>query len=456
MLVESITKKLAKFPIKEISDRFQFNLRKDAKITLLNLVSGFFLSLSTVHSLREWSNQITGMLKAGVSVTKAGLQKRLGNRQLESVKALLGEVLRSQLQGMHEQETQAGWFSPFNRVLLEDSSCVSVHRALSKHFPGSYSKSGDNATARIQLCMELKSMTYERLALMSFRDNDQKYSKEILPHLESGDLVIRDLGYSVLDVFAVIIRKEAFFLSRYKVGVALYESKDEAALDLAKWLGRCHQRGECQVDRNLFMGAQQKLPVRLVALRCPDEVAAERVRKAKQDRHAKANHSKAYYELLKWTIFLTNVPPEVWRPQTVWKVYGFRWHIEMIFKVWKSKFGLQRLMDRNAIEKPIHAQIFFYLFLTYLILFYVGYFRFFLAKIFQAKQKILSPFQFADFIRGHLAQLLESEQNGQLLQWCLPLERGYCYDKRKARRPQLEEIIIYGGLAEIQPTNPLI
>jgi len=277
MSLSTISKKLSSFPISEISSQHRFNQRLDAKITLLNLVSGFFMSLTYGHNLRTWAHQISLLLAGGQSVTKAGLQKRLGHRQLASVKALFEEILRAQFSRLWKTSTKEGWFSSFGRVLLEDSVCVSVHRNLHKHFPGSYSKSGPNATARIQLCMDLKTLTYQRLALMSFRDNDQKYSKEILSHLRAGDLVIRDLGYSVLDVFARIIGRKAFFLSRYKPGVHLYESADGAALELIPWLKKGEKQGNYQLDRQLLMGARHRLPVRLVALRCPDEVAAERI-----------------------------------------------------------------------------------------------------------------------------------------------------------------------------------
>jgi len=120
----------------------------------------------------------------------------------------------------------------------------------------------------------------------------------------------------------------------------------------------------------------------------------------------------------------------------------------MVFKVWKSKFGLQRILDKQAIQKPVHAQIFFYLFISYLILFYVAYFRFFLERVWKKHRKILSPFLFAEFLQQHFLPLLQDEQQGELQQWEHSLASAYCYEKRKKRTAQLEQIIYDGGIIE--------
>jgi hypothetical protein len=95
--------------------------------------------------------------------------------------------------------------------------------------------------------------------------------------------------------------------------------------------------------------------VRLVALRLPPALAAQRRRRAranaKKDRSLKL--TKRYLKLLGWTILLTNVSAEQLNAQQLWEVYSTRWQIEVLFKSWKSHFQLGQLPSRN----PLWVQI---------------------------------------------------------------------------------------------------
>ena len=55
------------------------------------------------------------------------------------------------------------------------------------------------------------------------------YEKAVL---QKGDLVIRDLGYAVIDAFEGIARKEAFFLSRLHSQWSIYAEDGSGKLDL--------------------------------------------------------------------------------------------------------------------------------------------------------------------------------------------------------------------------------
>jgi len=50
----------------------------------------------------------------------------------------------------------------------------------------------------------------------------------------------------------------------------------------------------------VLLGSKEKLPVRLVAQRLPEEQAQKKRQKARNDRNKKANHSQEYYALLGW------------------------------------------------------------------------------------------------------------------------------------------------------------
>ena len=89
-----------------------------------------------------------------------------------------------------------------------------------------------------------------------------------------------------------------------------------------------------QLELDVLLGARERLPVRLVALRLATPLAAQRRRRARANarRDRGLRLSKAYLKLLDWTILLTNVTPEQLNAQQLLEAYACRWQIEVLFK----------------------------------------------------------------------------------------------------------------------------
>jgi hypothetical protein len=159
--------------------------------------------------------------------------------------------------------------------------------------------------------------------------------------LRPGDLLIRDLGYFVLSVFAAIIERGAFFLSRYQYGTSLLDPCTHRPIPLAKVLKK-----QGFFDAHVLLGAEARVPVRVVAVPVPDAVANLRRRKLRQNRDQSLNPSKEHFFLLGWNIFITNVGAEVWPAKQLPVIYRLRWRIETLFKAWKSYLALTELNNR--------------------------------------------------------------------------------------------------------------
>jgi len=141
------------------------------------------------------------------------------------------------------------------------------------------------------------------------------------------------------------MNEKSFFLSRLKSNVSLYKLDGKSPFDL---LASVKKYGSIDVD--LCISYTHKLPVRLVAQKLPEQVAAERRRKAKKNRDRRCKPNKRSLALLGWQIFITNVDRDIWSAQNVCEVYGLRWRIEIIFKSWKSHFHLASVPKANAIR----------------------------------------------------------------------------------------------------------
>ncbi len=138
-----------------------------------------------------------------------------------------------------------------------------------------------------------------------------------------------DLGYFKIKALAQIAEAEAYFLTRHNHQAALFEGVAGRVrpVELAAWLRTEPQR---LVEKPLYLGARERVAVRLVAARVPEAVGNERRRKARANAQKRGyTPSQAQLSLLAWNLFLTNVPRTVWTPATVCRAYALRWQVEI-------------------------------------------------------------------------------------------------------------------------------
>jgi hypothetical protein len=176
---------------------------------------------------------------------------------------------------------------------------------------------------------------------MPFVRNEQTASADILPLLHKGDLLIRDLGYWVLDTLNAIAQQGAFFISRYRHDCTLWMAHADQRLELAR-----HLRKHGHLDTIVRVGLKHAVPMRLLAIPLPHDVAQKRRRELKHNRDRRLNPSKERLFLCGWALFVTNVDRETWTPEQVANVYSLRWRIETVFKSWKSAMKLNNLPKR--------------------------------------------------------------------------------------------------------------
>jgi Transposase DDE domain len=315
-----------------------------------------------------------------------------------------------------------GLFSAFGQVLLQDSTTLKLPPSLSALFPGNRNHVKQYAVARIQSIIDVKAMRFINFMLGSFTQNDQSSSGSILPWARKGDLVIRDMGYFVMDTFAKLAMAKVDFLSRLKYDVKLYD-KQENEIVLKKLL-----KGNRAVDQWVFIGVKKRVWVRLVMLPVPAQQRAERVRKAKHERDKRVNHSKQYYQWLGYSVYITSVEKKVWTPQEVAKAYGVRWQIEIIFKSWKTGFHLQDMLHEGCTnEHRVRVSIF--LMLLFICLFMQKIYIRYKTLIEGMGERFISLVKLSVFISNNLKEIF-SLPDKQLIE---VISRHCCYDKRYDR-----------------------
>lgn len=196
------------------------------------------------------------------------------------------------------------------------------------------------------------------------------------------------------------------------------------------------------MDRPVLVGAKKKLPMRLVARKLPKAKAKKRIQEARKDRHSKADHSKAYYELLKYEIYLRNIQEQVLNAKQIAKLYGLRWHIEILFKAWKSHTNFKSLFEKKKMK--LHRALFtIYAVLTEYVYFQNCIFQFVKQEVKKRNKQFLSTMKFMDVVHTLFAEIVNLKSLDQLL-FRIPLFiANATYKKHTKRKNTIEKIPVF-------------
>ena len=329
-----------------------FVCRSARKLNLRGFVlSCMVLALQQTCSLRNQA--VLAGLSGATTLSKQALFKRLSGKAACFLEGCLAAAIRAKLTTGSPDCRCAN----FQRILIQDSTCLSLPARLAALFPGPSNQSGKRqACLRIQCLYDLLSERFLSFALSPFTRNDQASASDLIPLLGAGDLVLRDLGYFTIGSFKAIAASGAFFLTRLRYGVILFSSNGTQILDLARML-----RAGQTLDIEVLLGQQDRLPVRLLAFPLPQAAANERRRKARTDRDKRLSHSEAYLHQLGWNLFLTNASKDRLPLATAAKLYRLRWRVEILFKAWKSHLGLAHVskLGRRQVEVLVYGLLLF-------------------------------------------------------------------------------------------------
>ena len=426
-LAINLKQKLQLFSINKLAKQTGFVKRTSPKIKPLNFLLAFFITILTGgNSLATFAATIGLIAKCRLS--KQAIDKRIKQPLIQFLEAVLEKTLSFNL----VLESKKSLATLFNRIIINDSTTIQLDSKLAEHFPGSKNQSNKTtAMLKFQAFYDLLAERFCQFSFSPYTKNDQKASVDILAIIQGGDLIIRDLGYFVLSVFTQIQQLGAYFLSRLKYNVTIYELDGETKIDLLKLLNKY---GKLDID--IIIGAEEKLAARLVALPVSEQVAAERRRKAKRD--CRNNPSKHHLALLGWNIFITNVTPDRLDVEQLVQLYGCRWRIEIIFKSWKSHFNLEHVPTASVIRvlSYIYAMlIFITIFQTYI---YINLYN----KMYRNDNNQLSLFKLSKFVKNQFWAIILFMNNFEIIEEQI---RYHCrYEKRTDRLNYVQQISSLG------------
>jgi hypothetical protein len=281
----------------------------------------------------------------GVEMSKQSLDERYHTYAVKFMRACFERVLGFY---MCDFEGIAGIKNKFSSVKVTDATSFKLPADLAVFYAGN---GGDNggSSVKIHQSYDLVKGQILDFHITDGKSNDTRYWEEGNLEISAGELQMADLGYYSLDYLQKIAQKEAYFITRYKTQTNLYiknEAGELKALDLAATVSKIEENLDM---KEVFLGKKQKIPVRLVIEKLPEDVKNKRLKKLKSH-HANQSKQKKPYEISElkqllcgYNLFLTNVSREVLILSQVVQFYRLRWQIELLFKIWKSLLDIDKI-----------------------------------------------------------------------------------------------------------------
>lgn len=307
-----------------------------ARSLLQTLVWGF-----QSNPTASYTDLAISAASVGVEISPQGIEQRFTEKTGKFLKQMIAESMKLTIE--QQQPKAANLLERFEGVYIQDSTIVSLPVELSEIWEGLGSKKGPTAAVKLQTQWEYKSAQLVGLTIQNGKEQDQAspYQYRALP---KNALRIEDLGYFSIKRMENDHENGVYWVSRLRTGTKVYDEHGQA-LDLIDKLRRTRHEQLCL---KIQLGRQKKIPCRLLILRAPPEVTAERLRKLRR-KASKAGRSVSDRQKIfaQWTLLITNVPEELLSFDEVFVVYRVRWQIELLFKLWKTHFKLNAWRSQN-------------------------------------------------------------------------------------------------------------
>lgn len=270
----------------------------------------------------------------GMDITSQSIEERFSPLSAEFLKKVLEETIKVVVR---MEQVNIPILERFQGVHIKDSSTITLPDELKKIWKGCGGSNAELAQSalKLQVQIDIKSGRISGFYLADGKEPDvssQLNNIETM-ELEENSIHIGDLGYWSIKVFREIEKQNSYFLSRLKTRVLVY-GDGKKALPVVKFL---EKRGVSQLDTQVKIGEDERFACRLIAVKVPPQVAAERRRKWNEEAKEKGKTvSKARLAQADYSVFITNVPINLLTLKEALVLARCRWQIELLFKLWKS------------------------------------------------------------------------------------------------------------------------
>jgi len=285
-----------------------------------------------------------------VSVTESALSQRFRAESAEMFRSVL-QKLSAMTVELEKVDTPL--LKQFSAVIVEDSSTVGLPPELSevwKGCGGQYCE--EDAAVQLFVWWNVLTGVVKGPFLCDGRTSD--YNSPLQKgELPAGSLYLADLGFFNKKTIEIITnglkgelgrQGKRYVVTRLKSNTILYTRSGH----------RFNLRGvlPAQVGQVRELGVllyKKSLPMRMIMVKVPEEVALERQEKIRRSRkrHSQEISEEVLY-LANWTIVLTNLPRTRADYTQVLVLLRLRWQIERLFRLWKEDGKIDEWRTKKA------------------------------------------------------------------------------------------------------------
>jgi len=262
----------------------------------------------------------------GLKVSAQGLDRRFTAEACAFVKGVLEEAMAQAATAARPVGSEI--LNRFEAVHIADCSVIALPGEWEGLWPGTGGTgSSGKAALKLDTDLELKSGRLS-LGLLPGRHSDSRG-----PQAEAvygpGVLRIQDLGYFNLGRMRRQGERGEYWISRLQPRTRLFQA-DGAETDWPRRLGEMARQGVARCEMAVLAGAGERLPVRLLVWRLPEEAAARRRARMKDNARKQGRAATAEsLALCDWNFLVTNVDAGRLGLAECFLLYGVRWQIEI-------------------------------------------------------------------------------------------------------------------------------
>ncbi|NRD80963.1 IS4 family transposase [Bacillus sp. BRMEA1] len=287
-----------------------------------------------------------------VSMSAEGLNQRFHESGVAFLRTLFSTLLREKLASSLPIPWDLDTY--FHRIRILDATVFQLPDIYASRYPGS-GGSAHTAGIKIQLEYDLKTGEFLHVDVGSGSTSDGLYGAKLAKTVEKQDLCIRDLGYFCLEDFEQIEKREAYYISRLKINVRIFQKNDEVErfkngkvrkdsvyteIDLEAIMNQLTP-GEVLEIHEVYLGREKKLVPRLLIYKLTQEQTQERLAiRAKNEKKKGITYKERTKRLSGINVYITNIPKEYVDKEYIYSLYSLRWQVEILFKTWKSFFHI--------------------------------------------------------------------------------------------------------------------
>jgi hypothetical protein len=281
------------------------------------------------------------------TMTRQAVHQRMSPASSSFLLQVIDHLLAKHCAGPFEQLREG----PFKRVLIEDSTVISMAKSNAENFPNNGNGRTATAGCKCLLLADLISGKPIVSQLHAARQADQSLSHEAVEHCRAGDLLVRDMGFFNLESLRRISDRDAFWISRLPVSVSLVADDGTELRELLK------RAVTDRLDLPAFVG-RDRVPCRLIAIRLsPEDTAKHRRDRKRESAKRGATPSKESALRDGWRLLVTNVGGEQLDANRINEIYGLRWTIEIQFRAFKQSCQISRGLKHRSGFHHIEAMV---------------------------------------------------------------------------------------------------